>query len=220
MGFYKFLFTSGVLASLVLLGSKKTFHIPRSPKVILQTIQLQYLALKQSTQMALERSHSLALHEAVQSFHEQMAVLEQKSVDEQTNDNHFEHISPDFYPSSDIQRMTFNDDSQSHMAFDEAYIIHQLKACREIIVVLEEAINSQSNNLKEYALKLLTMVSNYQSTLKTIQTNQFPANELEIREVAHEIWEAEGKPEGKAEHHWSLAVELLKKIPPDQKMVF
>jgi len=35
-------------------------------------------------------------------------------------------------------------------------------------------------------------------------------NESRIREYAYQIWESEGKPEGKAEQHWQLACESLK----------
>jgi len=34
-------------------------------------------------------------------------------------------------------------------------------------------------------------------------------NENRIREYAYQIWESEGKPEGKAEQHWRMACESL-----------
>ncbi len=34
-------------------------------------------------------------------------------------------------------------------------------------------------------------------------------DENRIREYAYQIWEAEGKPDGKAEQHWKLACESL-----------
>ena len=33
--------------------------------------------------------------------------------------------------------------------------------------------------------------------------------EARIRERAHKIWEAEGRPEGRADDHWELASELI-----------
>lgn len=33
--------------------------------------------------------------------------------------------------------------------------------------------------------------------------------EQRIRELAYQIWENEGRPEGKTEHHWALARELV-----------
>ena len=34
-------------------------------------------------------------------------------------------------------------------------------------------------------------------------------DEQHIRELAHQIWESEGKPEGQSERHWQLACKLL-----------
>lgn len=35
-------------------------------------------------------------------------------------------------------------------------------------------------------------------------------NEQTIRELAYQIWEAEGRPEGQQERHWSLAHKLAR----------
>jgi hypothetical protein len=35
-------------------------------------------------------------------------------------------------------------------------------------------------------------------------------DESNIRDIAQEIWESEGKPEGQAARHWAMATELLK----------
>lgn len=34
-------------------------------------------------------------------------------------------------------------------------------------------------------------------------------NEQRIRELAYQIWENEGRPEGKTEEHWALASEMV-----------
>ncbi|WP_193072828.1 DUF2934 domain-containing protein [Pseudomonas sp. FME51] len=34
-------------------------------------------------------------------------------------------------------------------------------------------------------------------------------DEQRIRELAHQIWESEGKPEGQSERHWQMACKLL-----------
>ena len=34
------------------------------------------------------------------------------------------------------------------------------------------------------------------------------SNEQNIRELAYQIWEAEGRPEGQQDRHWSLAYKL------------
>lgn len=35
------------------------------------------------------------------------------------------------------------------------------------------------------------------------------SNELRVREVAHQLWESEGRPEGQSEKHWNLALRLV-----------
>jgi len=34
-------------------------------------------------------------------------------------------------------------------------------------------------------------------------------SEQAIRELAHQLWVSEGKPEGQSEKHWNLAVRLI-----------
>lgn len=41
-------------------------------------------------------------------------------------------------------------------------------------------------------------------------------NENRVREQAYKIWEAEGRPEGCAEKHWSMACEYEASIQDDQ----
>lgn len=33
-------------------------------------------------------------------------------------------------------------------------------------------------------------------------------SEEKIREIAHQLWEEAGRPEGQADHHWYKAIEL------------
>lgn len=35
------------------------------------------------------------------------------------------------------------------------------------------------------------------------------SNEERIRELAHQMWEADGKPEGQASTHWQAAAEVV-----------
>lgn len=39
--------------------------------------------------------------------------------------------------------------------------------------------------------------------------NEFRRREELIREEAHKLWEAEGRPEGRAERHWDEAKEIV-----------
>lgn len=48
---------------------------------------------------------------------------------------------------------------------------------------------------------------------RTIELDEIDDAELDdyrIREIAQQIWESEGKPEGQAARHWAMAIELLK----------
>jgi hypothetical protein len=40
-------------------------------------------------------------------------------------------------------------------------------------------------------------------------SNEYDAYEARVRRRAHEIWEREGKPHGRAEDHWELAREEI-----------
>jgi Protein of unknown function (DUF2934) len=42
-----------------------------------------------------------------------------------------------------------------------------------------------------------------------MSTNHHPAVESQIAALAHQFWESEGKPEGKAEEHWRRAEEHI-----------
>lgn len=35
------------------------------------------------------------------------------------------------------------------------------------------------------------------------------SSEKDIRDLAHQLWESEGRPEGQAEKHWKLAIRLI-----------
>jgi hypothetical protein len=43
------------------------------------------------------------------------------------------------------------------------------------------------------------------------------ATNEEIRQLAHRIWEEEGKPEGRALEHWVRATQTLEKSQPGEK---
>lgn len=47
-------------------------------------------------------------------------------------------------------------------------------------------------------------------TIKHIEDDDSSFDEESIRELAEQIWESEGKPEGQAARHWAMAIELLK----------
>jgi Protein of unknown function (DUF2934) len=46
-------------------------------------------------------------------------------------------------------------------------------------------------------------------TKNTISETDEASVEDRIRSVAHQLWELEGKPDGKAEEHWSKACEMI-----------
>lgn len=49
--------------------------------------------------------------------------------------------------------------------------------------------------------------------MKTIKSNSVTPTEDEITALAHELWELEGRPEGKAEEHWQRAEAQLRGEP-------
>ena len=44
----------------------------------------------------------------------------------------------------------------------------------------------------------------------TNQPKRIPLNEMSIRKLAHEIWEAEGRPDDRQLRHWLRAEEMLR----------
>lgn len=47
-------------------------------------------------------------------------------------------------------------------------------------------------------------------SIRHIEGDDTSFDEESIRELAEQIWESEGKPEGQAARHWAMAIELLK----------
>jgi Protein of unknown function (DUF2934) len=43
--------------------------------------------------------------------------------------------------------------------------------------------------------------------------SEHAANDERIRAIAYELWEADGRPEGRAEEHWARAAELAAAEP-------
>lgn len=56
---------------------------------------------------------------------------------------------------------------------------------------------------------------------RSIFTKQSLADEFlsdadyDIRELAYQIWESEGRPEGEAERHWEMALKLSRNLSGD-----
>ncbi len=53
--------------------------------------------------------------------------------------------------------------------------------------------------------------------LNAVQQEQTMSDEEKIRAKAHEIWLAEGKPEGKEKEHWEMAIAALAKAAKPKK---
>jgi hypothetical protein len=57
------------------------------------------------------------------------------------------------------------------------------------------------------------LINNRYPKIKYIDDLSF--DEASIRELAHQIWESEGKPEGQAARHWAMSIELLRSSVAD-----
>jgi hypothetical protein len=53
--------------------------------------------------------------------------------------------------------------------------------------------------------------------ISKMRRNIMQADENRIREYAYQIWESEGKPDGRAEQHWKLACEWLESEYPENE---
>ena len=201
----RFLFGSGIVLGLILMGrnmfSRKTITLTE----IIRRIDVRSLAAKKSAQLALEKSTCKPLRKIAQQLIDD--VMRENKISKNMPDN-------DFYSWSEIfeaEEFKFNYDHNEKSSFDLSFISHQLDACNEIVALLKQAVIPSDARTKHFALKNLSIFSHYQENLKNFYKVQFTKNDHYIRELAYKIWDAEGRPEGEANRHWLMAVELLKK---------
>lgn len=200
---------SGILLGVAFLASRLFSRSVLTREELFKKIDAHLLAAIKSTRLALEKSNSSFLHETVQRLSDNL--IQGNSELKQFRDG--EDVS---YPREiliEAETFIYNYDYNEDSPFDLSYITHQLKECREIIALLQDAIHiCDEANISYTANKYRTIFQQYQDDLTHFLENFTTVNEYRIRDFAHLIWEAEGRPEGQAIRHWMMAVELLNNI--------
>lgn len=210
------LFRSSIALALLLVSRNIFSRSILTATGALKKIDIYSLAAFKSAQLALEKSSSSFLKETAQRLLDDLTHENEQLRKISMEDNSY---------SSDIlfevETYKFNYDYDEQSPFDLTYTSHQLDQSREIISLLQRAVRIPESNIKDIALRNLTIFVRYQAALNTFQKNFRTVNEYRIRELAYQIWEAEGRPEGEDKRHWRMAVELFKIMSPaDLQLIF
>lgn len=207
MRFSIFLVTSTVAIALTLIG-RNVLSAASNPSIkLLKQIALRCQAAKKSAQLVLEKSSSLFMRENAQSLCDALAK-EGESVEGALGQNY----SFSRAELIDIESLRFNYDYNEDAPFDLSYASHQRKECEKIIALLQYAQTIHDDGINNVAARMLAIFSRYQMALDSFTQNFMDIDEYRIREVAYQVWEAEGRPEGKSERHWATAIELLHSV--------
>lgn len=211
-----FLLKSGIAIVLALTSHIIFSRSKPTPTETLRKIELHTLAAVKSAQLAIERSSSSHLREIAQRLLDDLAVENDLLGKIYREEN---QVSPGI--ASEIESLKFIYDYNEESPFDIAYTLHQLYECKKILPLLQRAMRLPHTSFKETALRNISIFSHYQSELNGYRENFLSVDEYRIRDIAHQIWEAEGRPEGEDKRHWRLAVELLNGISPaDLQLAF
>lgn len=202
------LLKSSILIGLGLIASQVFSRPVLTRSVLLKKIDAHLLATIKTARLALEKSNSSLLHEIVQRVSENL-------IQGNPQLKKYKEGEDPGYPRDiliEANNYILNYDYDENSPFDLSYISHQLAECHEIIALLQDAINLDDDAIYYSAMKYQSIFLQYQDDLNNFRDNFTAVNEYRIRDFAHLIWEAEGRPEGQAVRHWMMAVELLNKI--------
>jgi len=187
-----------------------------TPTEALRKLDIHSFAAIKSAQLALEKSSSSYLRDTAQHLLNDLIHENEKLRKTSIDDNSY---SPDML--FEVETRRFNYDYDEDSPFDLAYASHQLNECTEIVALLQMTVHLQESDLKETALRNLSIFLRYQANLNEFKENFLTVNDYRIQDLAYQIWEAEGRPEGQDKRHWRLATELLKNISPaDLQLAF
>lgn len=209
-----FLIKTGAFLGLLLIGRTLFSRRTLSPAELLRRIEVRCIAAKKSAQLAVEKSTSSFLRDISQHLyndlvHESEELSQSRSEDE----------SSQLLKEAESFRFTYDYNEES--PFDLAFASHQINECDDLVLLLQQIAHMHNGSIKEIALRRLAIFSRYQAELNTFWDNFLKINEYRIRELAYQIWEAEGRPEGQHLQHWKIAVELLKSTSPaDLQLAF
>lgn len=208
MKLVNFLFKSTLVVGL-LFAIRHYFFKGRLSLPELQTqIDIHLLAAAKSSEEVIEKSSASSMRELAQNFNKKLLAENETFRDYQDVEN--AHYSRDLLIQAEA--LVFNYDYNEELPFDLAYASHQLSEAAKLEDLLIAAIRLSSDAQRDKFTNYLAIVSAYKNDLDTFIENFLTVNEYRIRDVAHQIWEAEGRPEGQAVRHWTMAVEILKKI--------
>ena len=112
----------------------------------------------------------------------------------------------------EVEKFRFTYDYNVDVPFDLAYSSHQLEQCKVILDLLHRVVRIPTSAVKGIAMGNIAIFTRYQSELTSFKENFLTINESRVRELAYQIWEAEGRPAGEDKRHWQLALRLLNDI--------
>jgi hypothetical protein len=204
----RFLLRSGLLAGLVVIGRNIFLPPTPTPAELLKQIDIRCLAALQSTRLALEKSNASLLHAIVQRLSEDL-----RHEYEQSRKISIAELQDNPGIAAGMVPFLVDYDYNEDAPFDLVYAQHQLNECDGIIAMLHHTAQQADNGLKDIALRTLIIFLRYHTDLTTFLENFLTVNEYRIRELAYQIWESEGRPEGEAARHWAMAEKLANSLP-------
>jgi hypothetical protein len=208
MKLVNFLFKSTLVAGIVLAIRHFFFKRPMSLPELQKNIDIHLLAAVKSSEEVMEKSSSSSMRELAKTFNKKLLAENENLKGYQDVEN--ANYSKDLLIQAEA--LVFNYDYNEELPFDLAYASHQLNEASQLEDLLNGAIALTTDAQQDKFINYLAIVSAYKADLDSFIENFLTVNEYRIRDVAHQIWEAEGRPEGQAVRHWTMAVEILKKI--------
>lgn len=200
------LIKSGVLIGFAFVV-QRIFSRPILTRVqLLEKIDAHLIAAIKSIRLALEKSNSSLLHEIVQRLSD--SLIQENIQLRKIRDGESVYYATSIQIEAESLIVNYDEESP----FDITYALHQLTESKEIILLLQDTINLSEYELHEIAEHYQSIFLRYQADLNNFLENFNAVNEYRIRDFAHLIWEAEGRPEGQAIRHWMMAVELLNNV--------
>jgi len=201
------LYGSSILVGLVLVGRNIFLKPVFTNSELLRKIDIRCLAAAKSAQVALEKGSSSFLREITQQFCDELAY-----ENEQLGGV---HAPEELYSSVELleaQALVINYDYNEAFPFDLAYASHQLRECGEIIALLERVTHISGDETEKGKSIKYRIFLDYKTKLTNFLENFMTIDDYRIRELAHQIWDKEGRPDGEATRHWEMAEKIYGSI--------
>lgn len=207
MQYSKILLQSGIAISLLLIARDIFSRPTMPPSETLNKINIHRLSFIKSAQLALEKSSSFSLRDIAQQLIDDLSQDTEQLRRTSMEDNN--------YPPKilfEVEKFRFVYDYNEDVPFDLAYASHQLEQGKIILDLLHRMVRIPTSAVKDIAMRNIAIFTRYQSELTSFKENFMTINESRVRELAYQIWEAEGRPAGEDKRHWQLALRLLNDI--------